>query len=100
MEAAQAIKHNVYIDDYLDSAGFLEEPSRRATSVKHVLVGGDFHLSHWVSNFPALLEMVQTHDRKDTQADLKEAKARKFGFPRDYCQRWPDYSTQYKPQPH
>lgn len=30
-EAAQAVRNNLYIDDYLNSAGHLDEPTRRPT---------------------------------------------------------------------
>lgn len=33
-EAAQAVRNNLYLDDYLDSAGHVDEATRRATGVK------------------------------------------------------------------
>ncbi|XP_045030399.1 uncharacterized protein LOC123472602 [Daphnia magna] len=70
MEEARApVRNNIYVDDYLDSAGGLDEAIRRATAVQKVLAGGDFHLSHWVSNSAQLLNEVQPRDDAGTMVE-------------------------------
>ncbi|XP_045034560.1 uncharacterized protein LOC123475636 [Daphnia magna] len=59
-EAADGVREDIYVDDYLASTGRLEDAVRKATGVKKVLEGGDFHLGHWVSNSSQLLAAVQS----------------------------------------
>lgn len=47
-EAAESVRRNIYVDDYLDSAKELPDGVRRAKAVAGVLADGDFHLGHWV----------------------------------------------------
>ena len=61
-EAAAAIRRNIYVDDYLDSAKTIEEAVRRATAVDGALKHGDFHLGHWVANDNRLLEQFSPPD--------------------------------------
>ena len=58
-EASDGIRSDIYVDDYLASAGMIEDAIRKATGVKKVLADGDFHLGHWVSNSKELLAAVQ-----------------------------------------
>jgi hypothetical protein len=58
-EASDGIRSDIYVDDYLASAGKIEDAIRKATGVKKVLADGDFHLGHWVSNSKELLAAVQ-----------------------------------------
>lgn len=46
--AADAIKNNLHIDDYLGSSPSFEEATWTARDVKTVLAAGDFHLIGWV----------------------------------------------------
>ena len=59
-EAADSIRKNLYVDDYLDSARTIDEAIRRATAVNEALKRGDFHLGHWVVNDPRILEAVKS----------------------------------------
>ena len=45
-EAAEAVRKNIYVDDYLDSTRDLAEAAKRAEAVRNVLADGDFHLGH------------------------------------------------------
>jgi hypothetical protein len=45
-EAGDRIRSHIYVDDYLASAGQMEDTVRNATGVKKVLVDGDFPLSN------------------------------------------------------
>lgn len=45
-EAGDGIRSHIYVDDYLASAGQMEDTVRKATGVKKVLVDGDFPLSN------------------------------------------------------
>ncbi|XP_046459823.1 uncharacterized protein LOC124206177 [Daphnia pulex] len=58
-EAADDVREDIYVDDYLASTSRLEDAVRRATGVNKVLADGDFHLGHWVSNSSQLLSAVQ-----------------------------------------
>lgn len=49
-EAGDGVRSDIYVDDYLASAGNMRDVVRKATGVKKVLADGDFHLGHWVSN--------------------------------------------------
>ncbi len=69
-EAAQADRRNIYVDDYLGSAGHLNEAVWRATGMQKVLAGGDFHLTHGVSNNAQLLNAVQPRGSADTMTEL------------------------------
>jgi hypothetical protein len=54
-EAGDGIRSHIYVDDYLASAGQMEDTVRNATGVKKVLVDGDFPLF----NSTELLAAVQ-----------------------------------------
>lgn len=49
-ETVQAIKENVYVNDYLDSCKSVEDAIERARNVDGILKQGDFHLTKWLSN--------------------------------------------------
>ncbi|KHJ40363.1 Tas retrotransposon peptidase A16 [Trichuris suis] len=55
-EAVRAIKNNLYMDDYLDSAGTISEAIVRAREVRDILGKGDFHLTKWISNRAEVME--------------------------------------------
>ena len=65
-EAADDVREDIYVDDYLASASRLEDAVRRATGVNKVLADGDFHLGHWVSNSSQLLSAVQPDSENGT----------------------------------
>jgi hypothetical protein len=54
-EGGDGIRSHIYVDNYLASAGKMEDTVRKATGVKKVLVDGDFPLS----NSTELLASVQ-----------------------------------------
>jgi len=55
VEAANAIRTNLYVDDYLGSAKSVASAVKIASEVEQVLSSGDFHLRGWVSNNPSFL---------------------------------------------
>ncbi|KAI9565123.1 hypothetical protein GHT06_008892 [Daphnia sinensis] len=59
-EAAEVVRRNLYVDDYLDFARDLADAVRRAKAVRNVLADGYFCLGHWPSNVSKLLDMVQS----------------------------------------
>lgn len=54
------MKHNIYVDDFLGSAGSPELGARLAKDVHDVLAAGDFHLVGWSSNSVEVLAAVGT----------------------------------------
>lgn len=57
-DAAEAIVHKHYVDDYLDSVDSVEEAVRRALDVKLVHARGGFHLRGWLSNSREFLSRI------------------------------------------
>ena len=49
-DSVTAIKENLYVDGYLDSAETDEQATMRGREVSDILAEGDFHLRKWVSN--------------------------------------------------
>jgi hypothetical protein len=58
-DAAEAVRKNVYVDDYLGSARNQQEAISAASTVNTVLAGGDFHLDDWASNDPVVVAAMQ-----------------------------------------
>ncbi|XP_058455592.1 uncharacterized protein LOC131432955 [Malaya genurostris] len=55
-EAAEAILHRHYVDDYYDSTDTVEDAIRRAKEVQYIHDHGGFHIRNWVSNSKAFLD--------------------------------------------
>ena len=68
--AVKAIKENLYMDDYLDSAKTEEEAISRAKDVGDILSSGDFHLTKWMSNSPEVLRAFQANSGEDQEVHL------------------------------
>ncbi|XP_032782640.2 uncharacterized protein LOC116920627 [Daphnia magna] len=58
--ASEAVRNNLYVDDYLGSARSQEEAISVTKAVTTVLANGDFHLGSWASNDPAVLTALQS----------------------------------------
>lgn len=65
-DAAAAIVHKHYVDDYYDSVDTVEEAIRRAKEVKFIHSQGGFHIRNWVSNSKAFLE--EFDERSESEA--------------------------------
>lgn len=61
--AAAAIRHNCYMDDYLDATDSIEEAVSLARDVTEVLRRGEMHLANWASNSPEVLDHIAPHLR-------------------------------------
>lgn len=59
-DAYDAIKNNLYVDDYLGSAPDTERGVAIASRVQCVLAAGDFHLRGWRSNSPEFLRLIDS----------------------------------------
>ena len=74
--AADAIRSNLYIDDYLGSSHSIEDSIRIATDVKATLAAGDFHLMGRVSNSTAFMDALNPDqpamESRDLGADENE----------------------------
>ncbi|XP_058826810.1 uncharacterized protein LOC131686833 [Topomyia yanbarensis] len=57
-EAAAAIIHRHYVDDYFDSVDTVEEAINRAMQVRTIHKNGGFEIRNWVSNVPEVLRML------------------------------------------
>ncbi|XP_062539161.1 uncharacterized protein LOC134207463 [Armigeres subalbatus] len=57
-EAAAAIVHNHYVDDYLDSRDTVEEAADLALQVKTVHAKAGFHIRNWMSNSREVISRV------------------------------------------
>ncbi|XP_062537770.1 uncharacterized protein LOC134206091 [Armigeres subalbatus] len=57
-EAATAIVHDHYVDDYLASFGSEEEAAKVASEIRHVHGNGGFKLHNWRSNSSKVLEQL------------------------------------------
>ncbi|XP_062704047.1 uncharacterized protein LOC134286450 [Aedes albopictus] len=57
-EAAAAIVHNHYVDDYLDSRDTVDEAAQLALQVKTVHAKAGFHIRNWMSNSEEVLSRV------------------------------------------
>lgn len=64
-EAARAIKEELYVDDFLIGADNLPDARRRRDELVQLLNKGGFELKKWVSNQPALIEVVPAHSRPE-----------------------------------
>ncbi len=63
-EASNAIRHNLYVDDYLDSTSTTEEAMRRAKDVREIPgdAAGDFNLRNWMSNSQVFLNALEPRE--------------------------------------
>ena len=64
-EVAKAVKENLYMNDYLDSASSTEEAIERARMVQTLLADGDFHLRHLMSNSRAFVDELERTENQD-----------------------------------
>ncbi|KAF0716103.1 DUF1758 domain-containing protein, partial [Aphis craccivora] len=60
LEACRALKHNFYVDDFLDGAGSISEALKLRDDLIAVLQKASMELCKWSSNDPRLLENVDT----------------------------------------
>ncbi|XP_058814526.1 uncharacterized protein LOC131678398 [Topomyia yanbarensis] len=75
-EAAEAIIHRHYVDDYFDSVDTVEEAIHRAKEVSFVHSKAGFEIRNWVSNSPEFLQSLgvqrptqEVHFNRDKQTD-------------------------------
>ncbi|XP_065089401.1 uncharacterized protein LOC135710680 [Ochlerotatus camptorhynchus] len=68
-EAVDAIVHNHYVDDYLDSRDSVEEATSIATAVKEVHAKDGFEIRNWLSNSDEVVRRVG----HDSVADLAKS---------------------------
>ncbi|XP_065084406.1 uncharacterized protein LOC135706688 [Ochlerotatus camptorhynchus] len=57
-EAVDAIVHNHYVDDYIDSRDFVEEATSITTAVKEVHAKAGFEIRNWLSNSDEVVRRV------------------------------------------
>ena len=73
-EAANAIRENFYVDDYLDSSDTTDGAVRLAQDVRDILSAGDFHLRNWTSNSQPFLDKLEPRrlDAGDEEVGLTD----------------------------
>lgn len=59
-QAAEAIKKNHYVDDYLDSFQTVDEAKKVAAEVKFVHSKGGFFIRNWLSNYNEVVSCLDT----------------------------------------
>ncbi|XP_062557256.1 uncharacterized protein LOC134222129 [Armigeres subalbatus] len=57
-KAAEAVKKNHYVDDYLDSADTVDEAVQLANEVRAVHKKGGFEIRHWLSNSKEVIQRI------------------------------------------
>lgn len=60
--AATAIRHNHYVDDFLDSVDTEEEAIRLALEVKYIHSKAGFNIRNWICNKPNVLNVLKIND--------------------------------------
>ena len=58
-ECIVAVTKHMYMDDLLKAANSEEEAIRNAKAIRDELAEGDFHLTNWISNSPAVVTALQ-----------------------------------------
>ena len=73
-EAANAIRENFYVDDYLDSSDTTDGTVRLAQDVRDILSAVDFHLRKWTSNSQPFLDKLEPRrlDAGDEEVGLTD----------------------------
>lgn len=69
-DAVQAILHNHYVDDYLDSADNEEEALLRINNVTTVHSRGGFEITEWVSNSKILTDILPNAKHQNKSSTL------------------------------
>ena len=70
-DALEAIKSNMYVDNYLGSSKTLGEVINIATRVKIALATADFHLVGWPSNVLASVEAQKPTGGAPNRAEVE-----------------------------
>ncbi|XP_062539236.1 uncharacterized protein LOC134207546 [Armigeres subalbatus] len=98
-QASQAIVHNHYVDDYLDSFQTVEEALRVSQEVKMIHSEGGFLLRNWLSNTVRVIEgmgEINASDTKSLALDKGSACERVLGMLWNTTDDVLCYSTQLK----
>jgi hypothetical protein len=72
-ETARSIKENFYMDDYLESFNCENSAQTTITRVYNLLKRGQFELTNWASNKPAILEKFPAHLKTSSTVDIIRA---------------------------
>ena len=70
-EAAEAIKRNSYMDDYLDSVATPSEAISRIKQVREINKGGGFRMHKWASNNASVMHAIPELNSQKGSVDIE-----------------------------